>query len=121
MAIAKKCDRCGRFFEGNVSYKFNDGDDEFIVNSFRLGNWDQKKKVWRSIASGYDLCETCGREITDCIMAGENNQIKMRRVQQKKSGRYPLGEGKVVATADPIEGNEQQPEVQTEEVTDVTE
>lgn len=35
MAIAKKCDRCGRFFEGNVSYKFNDGEQEFIVNSFR--------------------------------------------------------------------------------------
>lgn len=121
MAIAKKCDRCGRFFEGNVSYKFNDGEDEFIVNSFRLGNWDQKKKIWRSIASGYDLCETCGREITDCIMAGENNQIKMRRVQQKKSGKHSFGEGKVVATADPIEGEEPQPEVQIEEAKDVTE
>ena len=108
MAIAKKCDRCGRFFEGNVSYKYNDGEQEFTVNSFRVGNWDQKKKVWRSIASGYDLCETCGREITDCIMAGENNQIKMRMVQTKKDTRP----GKVVASADPIEGEEPQPEVQ---------
>ena len=93
MAQAKKCDRCGRFFEGDRAYKFNDGEQEFIVNSFRIGNWDQRKKVWKSIASGYDLCENCGREITDVIFAGENNQIKMRMVQQKKSGRYPLDGG----------------------------
>lgn len=117
MAIAKKCDRCGRFFEGNVSYKYNDGENEFIVNSFRVGNWDQKKKIWRSIASGYDLCETCGREITDCIMAGENNQIKMRMVQTKNT--RDARPGKVVASAEPIEGEEPQPEVQ--EATDGTE
>lgn len=121
MAVAKRCDRCGVFFEGNRAFKYNDGEQEFIVNSFRIGNWDQRKKIWKSIASGYDLCENCGREITDVIFAGENNQIKMRMVQQKKSGRYSFGEGKVVAEADPIEGEEPQPEVQTEEATDVTE
>ena len=109
MAVAKRCDRCGVFYEGNRAYKFNDGEQEFIVNSFRVGEWDQKRKVWKSIASGYDLCEKCGREITDVIFAGENNQIKMRAVQAPKTrdGGYP---GKVVATADPIESEQAEQE-----------
>lgn len=82
MARAKRCDRCGVFYEGNVNYKYED----FVVNSFRIGNWDQKHKVWRSIASGYDICERCGREITECIMGGENNNIQMHAVELPQKG-----------------------------------
>ena len=85
MAQAKKCDRCGVFFEGNQSYKYNDGEQEFIVNSFRVGNWDQRRKCWRSIASGYDLCPKCGQAVVDVIMGGENNQIQMRKVEVHKN------------------------------------
>ena len=60
MATAKKCDRCGRYYEGNRNYVYTDENDvKHIINSFRIGNWDQKSKRWISIASGYDLCSKC--------------------------------------------------------------
>jgi hypothetical protein len=81
MATAKKCDRCGRYYEGNRNYVYTDENDvKHIINSFRIGNWDQKNKRWISIASGYDLCSACGESIFNFIMSGEYNNIKIRKV-----------------------------------------
>lgn len=81
MATAKKCDRCGRYYEGNRNYVHTDENDvKHIINSFRIGNWDQKSKRWISIASGYDLCSKCGEDIFNFIMGGENNNITIRKV-----------------------------------------
>lgn len=79
-----KCDMCGRNYELGNQYKHVDGEaHEFVVNSIRLGDWDQKNKRWNSIASGYDLCSECARKICDVVFSGDS-QIKMRAVNQKK-------------------------------------
>lgn len=85
MAIIRKCDRCGNDVQKPYKYKAEAG--EFVVNSFRIGNWDNKRKQWRSIASGYDLCATCAEEITTFILGTEETRIKMRKVEHApKSG-----------------------------------
>lgn len=78
-----QCDMCGRNYELGNHYKHVDENgQEFVVNSIRLGDWDQKGKKWNSIASGYDLCSECARKICDTVFAGDSN-IKMRAVTQK--------------------------------------
>lgn len=87
-----KCDRCGKQFEIGNQYKHTDEEgQQFTINSFRIGDWDQKGKKWRSIASGYDLCADCARGLADYIFAGEANPIKMHAVvrpdkKQEKPG-----------------------------------
>lgn len=80
-----QCDRCGKQYEWGNQYKHTDEEgQQFIVNSFRIGDWDQKNKKWKSIASGYDLCADCARGLADYIFAGEHNQIKMRSTRKEK-------------------------------------
>lgn len=104
-----QCDKCGKHHDGKNQYIYRDPEtgEEFVVNSFRIGAWNQKKKRWESIASGYDLCEDCARKICDVIFGGSENMVKMRKVQTRDDKP-----GKVVATADPVEGNTETPEVQ---------
>lgn len=95
-----QCDRCGKHHDGKNQYLYRDLEtgEEFPVNSFRIGAWNQKKKRWESIASGYDICEDCARQICDVVFGGSENMIKMRKVQSKDDRP-----GRVVATAGPIE------------------
>lgn len=75
---AKKCDRCGKFYEStreNV-HQHVQGEETFPVNSVRIGFWEQRHRCWRNIASAYDLCPECAKEITDVIMGGKS-QMKM--------------------------------------------
>lgn len=117
MAIAKKCDRCGVYYENSKdnTYKYEvtepdpkTGEDvtqEFLINSIRIGNWNQKTKSWVSIGSAYDMCRHCAQEITECIFG--KGDIKMRyvkkeKIQKPKKGKKDAGEmGTVVATAEP--------------------
>lgn len=82
MAVAKRCDRCGKFYDGaEKAFKFTDAEGvEHGINSFRIGDWDSKAKKWRSIASGYDLCYNCGSALFDFMTAGENNQVKFKKI-----------------------------------------
>lgn len=90
MAVAKRCDRCGKFYDGSEkAFKFTDPEGvEHEINSFRIGDWDSKAKKWRSIASGYDLCYNCGSALFDFMTSGENNKVKFKktvyRSDQKK-------------------------------------
>lgn len=95
-----QCDRCGKHHDGKDQYLYRDPEsgEEFLVNSFRIGAWNQKKKRWESIASGYDICEDCARQICDVIFGGSENMVKMRKVQNKDDRP-----GRVVASANPIE------------------
>lgn len=93
MAVVKKCDVCGKYYEASrdAHYKYTEEDDQnvphdYIVNSFRLGNWDPKNKCWRSIVSAYDVCKDCGREITEAIFhtnKGDNNLVSRIKVPYK--------------------------------------
>lgn len=89
MAVAKKCDRCGKYYEGTMdnSYKTEEG---FYVNSIRIGNWDARTKSWRSISSAYDLCKDCGREITECVMGKGNMQMHAKVTPKKAPTAYDV-------------------------------
>ena len=76
MATVKKCDMCEKIVTGeDRAFKTPDG---FIVNAIRLGHWDQRKKEWVSIASGYDLCESCASKLYD-LVCGNGSSIVMRK------------------------------------------
>jgi len=86
MAVAKKCDLCNTYYEAlpENSYKYEEDGEEYIVNSFRLGNWNAKTKSWDSIVSGYDLCRKCGKAFTELIFE-LNPDIKTRKkIEYKK-------------------------------------
>lgn len=89
MAVAKKCDRCGKFYEGtrDNTYKIVETDEDgmtrdLYINSLRIGNWSTKRKSWISIASAYDLCYECGKEIADVIF--DSGELKMRMVKRDR-------------------------------------
>lgn len=70
MATVKRCDRCGAFLDltnGPREYKYEEDGKTYSVNSIRLGNWNPKTKQWESIVSAYDLCPSCGEEVTKAI------------------------------------------------------
>ena len=74
--IAKKCDRCGKFYEATRENVYlheqqnENGCEKFPINSVRIGFWDAHTRSWRYIASAYDLCPECAKEITEVIMKG---------------------------------------------------
>jgi hypothetical protein len=75
MAVAKKCDMCGKYYEDlkENHFIYEEGGQDFLVNSFRLGNWNPRTKSWESIVSAYDICKDCGQAITQAIFnVGEN-------------------------------------------------
>lgn len=87
MAVAKRCDRCGKFYDGSEkAFKFTDPEGvEHEINSFRIGDWDSKAKKWRSIASGYDLCYNCGSALFDFMTSGDNNQVKFKKTADRST------------------------------------
>lgn len=87
MATVVKCDRCGKIVTGD-DREFKDPSG-FKVNSVRLGFWDQRKKEWKNIASGYDLCSDCASKIYDAV-CGEGSEIEMReKINPKKVAAKP--------------------------------
>lgn len=85
MAVAKKCDRCGKFYEGTQDRLFKTPEG-FPVNAVRLGYWDNKKKEWTHIASAYDLCNECGSKLYDAVCGGNSSivmHVKTNPKQQK--------------------------------------
>ena len=82
MASFKKCDRCGKLYEGKAERMFKTPDGMY-VNSVRLGNWNQKTRRWNSLASGYDLCADCASKIYDVVVGAVESEIQMRRNDPK--------------------------------------
>lgn len=105
--VAKRCDRCGKFYDGSEkAFKFVDPEGvEHEINSFRIGDWDSKSKKWRSIASGYDLCYNCGSALFDFMTAGENNQVKFKKVIGRSVQKDAV-EGEQAAFASSQEDND---------------
>lgn len=77
MAVAKKCDQCGKYYEGTVDRMFKT-EEGFYINAIRLGHWDSRKKEWVSLASAYDLCSDCAQRLYDALCGGESN-VKMHK------------------------------------------
>ena len=79
MAVAKRCDKCGKFYEGSPDRMFKT-EDGFYVNSIRLGHWDSRKKEWVSIASAYDLCKDCAQKLYEDLCGGDSNVQMHKKV-----------------------------------------
>lgn len=62
MALAKRCDRCGKFYEYYITTD--------KVNAVGLFKISQNGNIWAPDKSGYDLCPECLREFED-FMKGE--------------------------------------------------
>lgn len=89
MAIAKRCDRCGKYYEGGRKNqcKLIQGDKTFFLNSIRIGDWNAQTKNWNAMASGYDLCSDCMTEIAEVIFDDKYedvSKIKMYRPDLNK-------------------------------------
>lgn len=86
MAVVRKCDRCGKLVDvtsGNRQYTYEEDGKQYVVNSFRLGEWNAKDKQWDSIVSAYDLCYECGKEVTEAVfdvLHGDKNCDLQTRV-----------------------------------------
>lgn len=102
MAVAMQCDICGKYYEGSKENHFTYEEDgqEFLVNSFRLGNWNSKTKNWDSIVSAYDICKDCGKQITQAIFdvnGGDNrlkSRMKIKKIVPAAAAEVPEDDGK---------------------------
>lgn len=89
MAVAKRCDRCGKFYEGGRKNqcKIIQEDETFYLNSIRIGDWNVLQKNWNAMASGYDICSECMQEIAEVIFDEkyeETSKIKMYKPDLNK-------------------------------------
>lgn len=57
---AKKCDRCGKFYE-----EYNVANDEKNVNTIRTYNCEIDKGVYSH--GPYDLCPECSKQLVDWL------------------------------------------------------
>lgn len=82
MASVRVCDFCKKIVTGeDREFKTPEG---FVVNAIRLGHWDQRKKEWVSIASGYDLCSECGSRFYDMVCGGDSNIVMRKKTTPTK-------------------------------------
>lgn len=88
MAVAKRCDICHNYYEDLPDRHFTYEEDgkQYSVNSIRLGNWNPKTKSWDSIVSAYDICDKCGKVMTQTLFElaanAENDDLKTREKSQ---------------------------------------
>ena len=70
MAIAKRCDRCGCFYE-----QYNVGNSPTKINGFMTLNIDSGQQYYSHGA--YDLCPKCSGELMSWFNTkGENNNAE---------------------------------------------
>ncbi len=88
MAVAKRCDRCGKFYEATPEnlYSYEENGEKFCVDSIRLGKWNAKSKGWDNIISAYDLCKECAGEITRAVF--EKGELVTRKPDKDVKGKY---------------------------------
>lgn len=93
MAVAKRCDRCGKYYEGKRSNQckiIQDG-DEFYINSVRIGDWNALVKNWNNLASGYDICSNCMAEIAAVIFDekyADTSKIRLYKPDHEKTKKF---------------------------------
>ena len=94
VSVVKRCDVCGKELTGaDDHFAYEEEGEQFVVNSLRLGNWNARTKTWDSIVSAYDICRSCGKQLTQAIFnvnEGTNN-LKSRKktftpVKEEKKG-----------------------------------
>ena len=70
MAVAKKCDKCGKYYEATQEnlYSYEENGERFFVDSIRLGKWNARTKSWDNIVSAYDLCKDCARKMAEAVL-----------------------------------------------------
>lgn len=111
MAVAKRCDRCGKFYEGKRSNQckiVQDGED-FYINSIRIGDWNALAKNWNNLASGYDICADCMKEIAEVIFDSkydETSKIKLYKPDHEKTKKFIASKEKAMAKRVDKEENE---------------
>lgn len=67
MAVAKKCDRCGKFFE-----PYNYRDDSSKINGIMTLNLDSTNRYFTH--GPYDLCPSCSTELMNWFNASEEKE-----------------------------------------------
>lgn len=66
MSVARKCDRCGKFYEKNrVKWYLNGGS---ITRGIRIVNKDNR------ISVEYDLCDSCIEDLR-CFMSYDDKEV----------------------------------------------
>lgn len=112
MAVAKRCDRCGKYYEGKRSNQckiVQDGED-FYINSVRIGDWNALAKNWNNLASGYDICADCMKEIAEVIFDekyADTSKIRLYKPDHEKTKKFIAKKATVAAAnADKEETNE---------------
>ena len=102
MAVAKRCDRCGVYYEGKRSNQckiVQDGED-FYINSIRIGDWNALAKNWNNLASGYDICSNCMKEIAETIFDPkyeDTSKIKLYKPDHEKTKKFISNKEKYLA------------------------
>ena len=102
MAVAKRCDRCGKYYEGKRSNQckiVQDGED-FYINSVRIGDWNALAKNWNNLASGYDICADCMKEIAEVIFDekyAETSKIRLYKPDHEKTKKFIAKKAAVLA------------------------
>lgn len=102
MAVAKRCDRCGKYYEGKRSNQckiVQDGED-FYINSVRIGDWNALAKNWNNLASGYDICADCMKEIAEVIFDekyADTSKIRLYKPDHEKTKKFIAKKAAVLA------------------------
>ena len=102
MAVAKRCDRCGKYYEGRRSNQckiIQDG-EEFYINSVRIGDWNALTKQWNNLASGYDICSDCMKEIAEAIFDpkyDDTTKIRLYKPDHEKTKKFIANKEKALA------------------------
>lgn len=90
VSVVKRCDVCGKELTGaDDHFAYEEEGEQFTVNSLRLGNWNARTKSWDSIVSAYDICRSCGKQLTQAIFNvndGTNNLKSRRKSAPEKKG-----------------------------------
>lgn len=113
MAVAKRCDRCGKYYEGrraNQCKIIQDG-EEFYINSIRIGDWNALAKNWNNLASGYDICADCMRSIAEAIFDpkfDDTTKIKLYKPDHEKTKKFIANKEKMLAKKQAQAANEKE-------------
>lgn len=63
MANAKKCDRCGKYYDNNETY----------INGWRTTGLETISNSSGGFGGRYDLCDDCLKEFIEVFMKGEKD------------------------------------------------
>ena len=65
--------------------------EDFYINSVRIGDWNALAKNWNNLASGYDICADCMKEIAEVIFDekyAETSKIRLYKPDHEKTKKF---------------------------------